>query len=322
MDIQIQFTKPGGPDCLTVAPHEPQPPGPGEIRLRHAAIGVNFVDIYHRTGLYPLPLPAVPGVEGSGIVEAIGDGVDTLSVGDTVSYAGLPGAYAATRLLPAWRAIPLPADIDLKPAAVTMLRGLTAHMLMTTTYPVDANTILLVHSAAGGLGMTLTRWAKRLGAVVIGTVSSPEKARIASQNGADHLIVGRDADLPGEVSNLTDGLGVHYAIDGIGGDMLQKTMRCVRPYGMVASIGQVAGPIPALDIDEIGPARNLSLSRHSVVAYAADPRRYSAAASAVLATLSADGIPAIGGEFRLAEASKAHLKLEDGETSGSLILLP
>jgi NADPH2:quinone reductase len=262
MDQMVRMTGVGGVDQLEVVSSKPQAPGPGEVRIRHEAVGVNFIDIYHRTGLYPISLPAVLGVEGAGIVEALGAGVVDIAIGDRIAYAGAPvGAYAATRLLPRTRVIILPNDISFRVAAASMLKGLTAHMLLTSTYPVSAESTLLIHAAAGGLGGMLVRWAKHFGATVIGTTGSAEKAHIAKMHGADHVIVGRNADIVSAVATLTGGHGVDFAIDGIGGSMLSKTLACVRSFGTVASIGQAAGPIPPISVDQLGPRRSLSLAR-------------------------------------------------------------
>jgi NADPH2:quinone reductase len=299
-----------------------QEPGPQDVRIRHEGIGVNFIDIYLRTGLYPLPLPAVLGVEGAGVVEAVGASVEGLHVGDRVAYAGIPGAYATTRLLPAWRAIKLPENIDATVAAASFLRGLTVHMLLTRTFPVQRGTTLLVHAAAGGLGSALMRWAKRLGCTVIGTAGSPEKADIARAAGADHVIVGRDADTVAEVGRLTNGRGVDFAVDGIGSDMLRKTFGCVRRFGTVASIGQAAGTIPPISVDDLGPVRSLSLARPSVMAYTAEPDTYRAASVAVIEAIEQGILPKPSHLYQLKEAAQALHALEMGKTTGSLVLIP
>ncbi len=203
-----------------------------------------------------------------------------------------------------------------------MLRGLTAHMLLTRTYQVNAGSTILIHAAAGGLGALLVRWTKHLGATVIGTAGSAEKAQIAKAYGADHVIVGRDADIVSEVAALTGGKGVDFAIDGIGGDMLLKTLACVRPFGTVASIGQAAGPIAPIGVEELGPRRSLSLARPSIMAYLADPHTYSVASAALIAMMQAGVVAEIGGEYPLAEAARAHADLEAGRTTGSLLLIP
>jgi NADPH2:quinone reductase len=324
MDNMVRMTGVGGVEQLAVVSCEPQTPGPGEVRIRHAAIGVNFIDVYHRTGLYPLgPLPAVLGVEGAGVVEAVGEGVTDLAIGERIAYAGAPaGAYAATRLLPRKRAVLLPADISLRVAAASMLRGLTAHMLLTRTCPVSEKSTVLIHAAAGGLGAMLVRWSKHLGATVIGTVGSAEKADLAKMHGADHVIVGRDADIVSEIAALTGGCGVDFAIDGIGGGMLLKTLACVRPFGTVASIGQAAGPIPPISVEQLGPRRSLSLTRPSVMAYSADPHTYSVASEALIAVMQAGVVADIGAEYPLEQAARAQADLEAGRTTGSLLLIP
>ncbi|SFH77961.1 NADPH2:quinone reductase [Collimonas sp. OK307] len=325
IDQMVRMAGVGGTDQLEVVTCEPpQLPGPGEVRIRHEAIGVNFVDIYHRTGLYPLAaMPAVLGVEGAGVIDAVGEGVEHLAIGDRIAYAGAPvGAYAATRLLPQAKAILLPDSISSGLAAASMLRGLTAHMLLTRTYQVSAGSTILVHAAAGGLGALLVRWAKHLGATVIGTVGSAEKAQIAKTYGADHVIVGRDADIVAEVAAMTGGKGVDFAIDGIGGEMLLKTLACVRPFGTVASIGQAAGPIAPINVGELGPRRSLSLARPSIMAYLADPHTYSVASAALIAMMQAGVVAEIGGEYPLAEAARAQADLEAGRTTGSLLLIP
>ena len=312
MDIRITVDQPGGIEALTIQTCPLQEPGTDEIRLRHHAIGINFLDIYHRRGLYPLPPPGVPGVEGAGVVEAVGEGVTDLKPGDRIAYAGTLGAYASCRLLPTVRALLLPKDISMPLAAASLLKGLTAHMLLTRTYPVGPGTIMLIHAAAGGLGMILTRWAKRLGAIVIGTVGNERKAALAQANGADHLIVGQEADLSAAVHKITS--GVDYAIDGIGGSTLLQTLNCVRPSGIVASIGRVAGAVPLLET----PA----LVRPSVMAYSADARTYHQAATAVFDMMKTGIIASIGGQYPLADVSHAHEDLENRRTAGSLILLP
>ncbi len=322
MDIKVELMATGGVDQFRIVNCPVQEPGPLEVRIRHHGIGVNFIDIYQRIGLYSLPMPAVVGVEGAGIIEAVGTSVEDLHAGDRIAYAGIPGAYATTRLLPAWRAIKLPEDVDLKLAAASFLRGMTVHMLLQRTYPVQRGTVLLVHAAAGGLGTILTRWAKQLGCTVIGTAGSPEKAEIASANGADYVIVGRDADIVAEVSQLTSGRGVDFAIDGIGGEVLRKTFECVRRFGMIASIGQAAGPIPAISVEDLGPVRSLSLARPSVMAYAAEQHTYRLAASAVVDAIGKGIIRDAPFAYPLAEAAKVHRALEAGETTGSLVLVP
>jgi NADPH2:quinone reductase len=284
-------------------------------------IGVNFLDIYHRSGRYPLAMPAVLGVEAVGEVTAVGTAVTDLRVGDRVVYAGAPtGAYASDRLLPGWRAIKLPDGINAETAAAGFLKGLTVQMLMRRVYAVKTGDWVLVQGAAGGLGTLLCKWAKRDGAKVIGTVSSPAKAERARANGADHVIIGRDADFAAEVARLTDGRLADVAYDGIGGETLLKTLDCVRPFGTVASIGQAAGPIPKLAVEEIGPRRSLIFARPSVMGYINDPTTYRQAAAETLAALSEGITPYIGAIYGLSDVAQAHRDLEAGHNQGSLLL--
>jgi NADPH2:quinone reductase len=322
MDIAITVSAPGGLEQLKVSERGPQTPGPKEIRIRHEAIGINFLDIYHRKGIYPLPsYPAVPGAEGAGVIEAVGEEVSTLSPGDRIAYTGAPvGAYASTRLLPAERAIRLPDDISCEIAAASMLKGMTAYMLLTRTYAVKPGATILVHAAAGGLGAILVRWAKHLGAIVIGTVSTPEKAALARTYGADHLIVGRDADLVREVMDLTGGRGVEAGYDGIGGAMLARTIQCIKPFGIAASFGQAAGAVPPVSLDQLRP--NRSLAYPSIMAASADPIFYAEAAGALIDAFRTGIVATIGRDFPLKDAAEAHAELEAGRSTGSLLLIP
>ena len=324
MTRQIAMTAIGGPEVLSLRDADLRPPAPGEVRLRQSAIGVNFVDIYHRTGLYPVPeLPVALGVEGAGTVEAVGAGVVGFAAGDRVAYAGLPvGGYAEARNVPASRLVPLPEGIDARTAAAAMLRGVTAHMLLTHVHPVSEDTVVLVHAAAGGLGMILTQWARALGATVIGTVSSQAKAEIARDLGLDHAILYRETDFVEEARCLTGGRGVDVAYDGIGGDTLLRTLDAVRPFGTLASIGQASGSLPEIPLSEIGPRRSLALARPSVFAYASDVESYRAAAEALFARIAEGLRVTIGAEFSLAEAAEAQKQLEAGSTTGSILLRP
>ncbi|HSR00738.1 MAG TPA: quinone oxidoreductase [Sphingomicrobium sp.] len=322
MARQVRIHQVGGPEALQVEEVEVGLPGHGEVRIQQCAAGVNYVDVYHRTGLYPLPgLPAVLGVEGAGFVEAVGPGVADLSIGERVAWAGLPvGGYAEARLLPAERLISLPALVSERVAAAAMLRGITAHMLLRHVRPVTSGDVVLVHAAAGGLGLMLTQWARRLGATVIGTVGSPEKAELAKRHGLHHAILYRQVDFVKAVLDLTDGHGADVAYDGIGGDVLTRTLDCVRRFGMVVSVGQAAGSLPAIDISELGPRRSLALARPSVFSYASDPGTYRIAASELFREIEAGLHVEIGAEYALAEAADAHRALESGGTTGSVLL--
>lgn len=314
---------PGAADQLESATIELPPPESDEIRIRQTAIGVNFIDIYQRMGLYPLPPAAIPGVEAVGVVTAVGANVASPQVGDRIAYAGAPvGAYTSERNLPAWRAVRLPESIADEAAASVFVKGITAHMLLTRVYPVGRGTTVLIHSAAGGLGQLLTRWARHHGAIVIGTVGSDLKAAAARTAGAHHLIVGRDADLAGMVADLTESRGVDVAYDGVGGMTLAKTLQCVRPFGVVASIGQSAGTIPPVEVEDLGPRRSLMLARPSVMAYMNGAEDYRIAAEAVLSAMCGGILQSAGKPYRLSDAAQAHADLEGGRSSGSLYLVP
>jgi NADPH2:quinone reductase len=321
MPMAVAMIGPGGPEKLQTIDVPLADPGPGEVRLRQSVIGVNFVDIYFRTGLYPVAgLPAVLGVEGAGTVEAVGDGVAELRPGDRVAYAGMPlGAYAECRTLPATRLVKLPEGVSERAAGSTMARGLTAHMLLRKVYPVQSGDWVLVHAAAGGLGQIVSRWAKHLGAQVIGIVGSPGKIETARAAGADHVLL-RNATWPDDVRRLADGKGVHLAVDGIGGDVLAQTLSVVRPFGTVASLGQPAGPIPPVNVEELGPARSIALMRPSVIGYANDPTLYRPAAAELLTVMQDWLVNPIGAEYALSDAAKAQAALEAGRTTGSVIL--
>jgi NADPH:quinone reductase len=319
----IRLKAPGGAEQLELAQAELPPPAVDEIRLRQTAIGVNFIDIYQRMGLYALPDAKIPGVEAVGVISAVGLDVKGLNIGDRIAYAGAPvGAYASERNLPAWRAIKLPDTLSDEVVVSSFVKAITAHMLLNRTYPVARGTVLLIHSAAGGLGQLLTRWASHLGATVIGTVGSEAKAEIAREAGARHVIVGRDADFARIVGELTEKRGVDVAYDGVGGTTLLKTLACVRPFGVVASIGQAGGPIPPVNVDDLGPRRSLSLARPSVMAYLNETEAYHSAAIAVLAGIENGVLKVPGQSYSLSEVARAHADLEAGVTSGALYLKP
>lgn len=322
MSICVMMNGPGAPDVLHAADINIAAPGPGEVRLRQSVIGVNFVDIYYRTGLYPLPrYPAVLGFEGAGVVDAVGPDVTSVSPGDRVAYHGMPlGAYTEIRLLPADRLVKLPDAVSERVAGSTMLRGLTAHMLLHKVHTVSRGEWLLVHAAAGGLGQLVTRWAKRMGANVIGTVGSAAKITQAIAAGADEVLLHGDEQWPKRAMQIADGKGVHLAIEGIGGDMLARTLGAVRPFGVVASLGQPAGPIPAVRVEDLGFARSLGLVRPSSIAYSSDPVLYRRGTSDLLAALGDGLVNPIGAEYPLRDAACAHADLEAGRTTGSVIL--
>jgi NADPH:quinone reductase len=324
MSLAIQIQAIGGPEVLSAVEVDVPTPTARQVQVRQTVIGVNFIDVYHRIGLYPLPsLPAVIGVEGAGVIEAVGPEVSGIEVGDRVAYAGLPaGGYAERRNLPDSRVIKIPDAISDRAAGSAMLRGLTAHMLLYRVYPIQSGDFVLVHAAAGGLGQFLTRWAKRLGATVIATVGSKAKVGLAEAAGADLVLLHTASDWPDAVKRASRGLGVHLAYDGIGGETLARTFASVRPFGVVASMGQAAGPIPPIDVSQLGPVRCISLSRPSVVAYTNDATLYKPAAADLFAVLADGLVSTIGAEYPLRDAARAHSDLEGGRTTGSVILLP
>lgn len=318
----VRMHRTGGPEVLTHDAVTLPPPQAGEVRVRQTWAGVNFVDIYHRTGLYPMPaLPAAPGVEAAGVVEDTGDGVTGLTIGQRVAWAGAPpGGYAQARVIPADRLLPLPDDIPDRTAAASLLRGLTAHMLLHRVWPVTAGDVILVQAAAGGLGQLLTSWGRRLGARVIGVVGGEAKAQVALAAGADAVIDRFAEDFVPAVRRLTDGRGADVVFDGVGGSTLTRSLDCVRPFGLVASLGQAAGALPDIALTELGPRRSIALARPSVLAYAADPVSYRTGAAGLFSAIRQGLAVNVGGVYPLREAAAAHRALESGQTAGSILL--
>ncbi|MFP3505695.1 quinone oxidoreductase family protein [Burkholderia sp. SIMBA_062] len=303
------------------------PPGAGEVRIRQTAVGVNFVDIYFRTGAHPLPaLPDALGVEAAGVVDAVGPGVTALVPGQRVAYAGLPtGSYASLRTLPAERVVPVPDGVSDDAAAAGLLKGITVYMLLHRVRQIGAGDTVLVHAAAGGVGLLATQWARALGARVIGTVGSAAKAALVRAHGAEAVVDYREEDFVAAARAFGGGAGVDYAIDGIGGDVLTRTLGVVRPFGMVASIGQVAaiGARQTIDLDELGPARSIALARPSVLGFIArDVAGYREAARATLERLAHGMHVEIGARLPLERAADAHRLLESRQTTGAVVLVP
>jgi NADPH2:quinone reductase len=323
-DLIIRLHQAGEPEVLRAEPLDLGPPGPGEVRVRHRAVGVNFIDVYHRRGIYPLPaLPWAPGVEASGVVEALGAGVAGLQPDQRVAYAlPVPGSYASVRNVPAERLVTLPAEIGDAAAATLLLKGVTAHMLLERMLRLRAGDTLLVQAAAGGLGLVLVQWAKTLGVRVLGTVRGQDKAGLACAHGLDHAIDYTREDVAQRVRELTGGAGVDAAIDGIGGRTLAGSADAVRRFGHLASIGQAGGPAYEGDLSALGAARQLAVSKPSVVRYMADAATYRESAAAALARVRAGLRLHVGAEYPLAQASLAHTLLEAGATSGAVVLRP
>ncbi|TAA55551.1 quinone oxidoreductase [Shinella sp. JR1-6] len=321
-DKIVLLVSPGEHGRFEIREQSVSEPGEGQILIHHQAIGTNFLDVYHRKGIYPLPTyPAVIGAEAAGVVEAVGSGVSDFRAGDRVAYAGPPvGAYASLRIIETKRVVKLSDSISMKTAASSLLKAMTAHMLLEKTFMVKAGDVVLVHAAAGGLGSILTRGAKARGAVVIGTVGSEEKAVLARAAGANHLIVGRDADLVSEVKALTEGNGVDVVYDGIGGDVLLKSIHSVRPFGVVVTIGQAAGPIPPVAVENLRPGK--FLAHPSIMAWCADVGRHRETAIAALRDIEAGIVSQVDSKYRLDEVAAAHVRMESGRSSGSILLMP
>lgn len=323
MPYAIRMHATGGPEVFTWEEYDPGTPGPGEVLLRHEAVGVNFIDVYHRTGLYPLPnLPAIVGMEGAGYVEAVGDGVTEFKPGDRVAYAGNPpGAYAEVRVIPARRLVLLPDGIAMQQAAGMMLRGMTARYLLFGCYPVKKGDTILIHAAAGGVGSLVCQWARHLGATVIGTVGSTAKAELARANGCQHPILYRDEDFVTRTMQLTEGRGVDVVYDSVGKTTFMKSLNCLRPMGMMVSFGQSSGSVPPFDPGMLAAKGSLFLTRPSLMHYTDKREDLLAHASDLFDVVlsGAVGIP-VGQTFALREAAEAHKALESRSTTGSTVL--
>ncbi|TMA06742.1 MAG: quinone oxidoreductase [Deltaproteobacteria bacterium] len=297
----------GGPEVLRYEEAPLPEPGKGEARVKIEAIGLNYIDIYHRTGLYPLKTPFTLGMEGAGVVDAVAADVTDAKKGDRVAYAMEQGAYAEYAIAPAWKLAPVPQSIDSRTAAATMLQGMTAHYLTHDTYPLKKGETALIHAAAGGVGLLLTQVAKRLGATVFGTVSTEEKARLAREAGADQVILYTQTDFSAEVKRLTNGRGVHVVYDSVGQSTFEKSLDCLRSRGYLALFGQSSGPVPPFNLGTLAGDREQLLRR------ASDLFNWIASGQLKLK---------IDRTFRLAEAAEAHRLLEGRKTTGKVILTP
>ena len=325
MTKAVMIENTGGPEVLRWVDYDPGQPKAGEVLVRHEAVGLNFIDVYHRTGLYPLPaLPAIPGMEGAGIVEGVGEGVSEFTKGDRVAYAGLPpGAYAEARIIPAHRLVKLPKSISTRQAAAMMLQGMTARYLLYGCYRVKAGDRILIQAAAGGVGLIVCQWAKYLGATVIGTVGSPEKADLAANHGCDYPILYRDEDFVSRVKEITKDKGVDVVYDSVGQSTFMKSLDCLRPMGMMVSFGQSSGPIPPLDTGILAAKGSLFLTRPSLMAYTASRKDLLAHALDLFDVVEKGAVKIeVRQTYPLAEASRAHRELEDRKTTGSTLLIP
>jgi NADPH2:quinone reductase len=326
MDYSIRFTQTGGPEVLQWLPvgADNTPLKPNEACIRHHAVGVNYIDIYHRTGLYPLPLPSGIGLEGAGVVEAIGADVSDLQIGDRVAYAGgAPGAYAQVRKIAAHLLVKLPDAIDFNTGAAMMLQGLTAQYLLRRTYPVKAGDTILIHAAAGGVGLIVCQWAKALGCTVIGTVSTAEKAALAHSHGCDFTINYTSENFVERVKEITKGKGVPVVYDSIGKDTFIGSLDCLRPLGMMVSFGNASGPVPPFDLSELAKRGSLFITRPTLFSYVAKREDLVAMADELFEMVSSGKLKIeVSHTYPLQDAAQAHIDLAARKTTGSIILVP
>ena len=325
MPKAIRIHEYGGPEVLRWEEVEVGDPGPGQLRVRHAAVGLNYIDVYHRTGLYPLPsLPWTLGMEGAGQVEAVGEGVTEFKVGDRVAYASPPvGAYAEVRLIPADRVVALPDTIDDRTAAAMMLQGMTAQYLLRRTYRVRPGDAILLHAAAGGVGLIASQWARDLGATVIGTVGNDDKAELARAHGCHHVIVYSRENFAERVREITGGQGVAVVYDSVGQATFMGSLDCLRPLGTMVSFGNASGPVPPFEPGILAAKGSLFLTRPTLMTYTAK-RADLVASAAELFEVVGNGVVKIEVRqtYPLAETAQAHRDLEARQTTGSTVLLP
>jgi len=324
MTKAIRYEKTGGPEVMKWVDVDVGEPGEGEVRLRQSACGLNYIDVYFRTGLYPQPLPAGLGMEAAGEVTAVGHGVSVLKVGDRVAYvARPPGAYAQERVLRADQVIKLPDAISDEAAASIMLQGLTAEYLLRRTYRVKAGDTILIQAAAGGVGLLVCQWAKALGATVIGTVGSDEKAAIAKAHGCDHPIVYTREDFTARVRDITNGAGVPVVYDSIGKDTYTKSLDCLAPLGMFVSFGNASGPLPPIDSSEFAGRGSLFFTRPTLFTYIAKRADYEAMAAELFEVVASGKVKtSINQRYALKDVGAAHAELEARKTTGSTVLVP
>ncbi|KAB0634245.1 quinone oxidoreductase [Burkholderia stagnalis] len=319
----VRFHETGGPEVLRRETVEVGEPGPGQVRVKHAAVGLNFADTYFRSGLYPVPLPSGIGVEAAGVVEAVGAGVTQVAVGDRVTYTGFLdtlGAYSTERLVPAAPLIRLPDAIACDTAAAMTMRGLTAAYLLRRIHAFKAGDSILLHAAAGGVGLIVSQWAKLLGLTVIGTVSSDAKADIARAHGCDHVIVHRREDIAQRVRELTDGRGVDVVFDSVGKDTFDASLNALKRRGLMVCVGTASGPIPPFNPQLLAMKGSLYLTRPALADYIADPAEKAELAGELFGHVAAGRIRIeINQRYALEDAARAHRDLESGRTTGSSV---
>jgi NADPH2:quinone reductase len=319
----IRFHKQGGPEVLQVDDCAPGDPGPGQVRIRHTAIGVNFVDTYQRSGLYPMQLPAIAGNEAAGVVEALGKGVKDLKVGDRVAYTGLPGSYCEARVVPADRMVKIPKGISDEQAASMMLKGLTVHYLIHSTYKVKKGDTVLWHAAAGGVGTIACQWLKKLGAITIGTVGSPEKAQLAKVHGCKHVVNYSTENFVEKVKEITKGKKVPVVYDSVGKTTWEGSLDCLQPRGLMVSFGNASGPVPPVNLGILSSKGSLYVTRPTLGTYIA-ARADLVKRSNDLFNVVKSGKVKIEttGRYKLEDAAQAHRDLEGRKTTGSVVLIP
>ncbi len=320
----IRIHEAGGPEVMKWEEVEVGAPGPGEVRLKQTAVGLNYIDVYHRTGLYPVPLPFIPGMEAAGVVEEIGDGVSDVAPGDRVAYgAGPIGGYAEARCMPADRVVKLPDSIDDQTAAAMMLQGMTVQYLIRRTYKVKQGDTVLFHAAAGGVGLIACQWLKALGVTTIGTVGSEEKAALAKAHGCTHTINYRTENFVEKVRELTDGQGVPVVYDGVGKDTWDGSLDCLAPLGMFVSFGNASGAVTEFNPGVLGPKGSLFLTRPTLMTYVAKRSDLVATANELIEIVGSGAVKIeVNQTYPLAEAAQAHRDLEARKTTGSTVLLP
>jgi NADPH2:quinone reductase len=327
MSLAVQIRQPGGPEELQIVDVPVGEPGPGEVRIRHHAIGLNFIDVYHRTGLYPLAMPAGIGMEGAGVVEAVGEGVTHLRPGDRAAYASQPpGSYCEVRVMPAKCVCRLPDAIGFETAAGMMLKGLTAQYLLKKTLPVGglhAGDYVLFHAAAGGVGLIACQWAKALGLRLIATAGTDAKCQLALEHGATHAINYHTEDFAARVKDITGGQGVKVVYDSVGKDTWDKSLDCLRPFGLMASFGNASGPVPPFAPGALGAKGSLYVTRQTLFSHIATRESTQAMADELFAVVASGQVQIrIDQRYPLAQVQQAHRDLEARKTTGSTILLP
>lgn len=321
MPHAIRVSRTGGPEVLSWEEVDQAEPGPGQVRIRQAAAGLNFIDVYHRTGLYPLPLPFTPGVEGAGTVDSVGEGVEDLKAGDRVAYAGPIGGYAEVRIIDSDRLVKLPDDISFDQAAGMMLQGMTARMLLRAVFPVESGDMILIHAAAGGVGLIMCQWANALGATVIGTVSNEEKAELARAHGCHHPILYTKQDFASEVDKLTAGEKLPVVYDSVGKATFMKSLDCLKPRGLMVSFGNASGPVEPFAPALLAQKGSLFLTRPTLFHYIASRRELDNSAAELFDAVRSGKVKIeVNQHFPLSQAAEAQRALESRQTAGSTVL--